>query len=44
MSESMGDFISFCLRALLHRSNLQMDPKYRALFLSGDLEDEEGRK
>jgi hypothetical protein len=44
MSESMGDFISFCLRALLHRSNLQMDPKYRALFLPGDLEDEEGRK
>jgi hypothetical protein len=34
LSGTMQDFIQFCLQAILYRSNILINPKYRELFLS----------
>ena len=33
MSEQMQECMRFCTRAILHRSNLQIEPEYRVLFV-----------
>ncbi len=34
MSESMRDFVRFCIRAILYKFNVRIKPKYRDLFIS----------
>ncbi len=34
MSESMRDFVRFCIRAILYKFNVLIKPKYRDLFIS----------
>lgn len=34
MSESMREFVRFCIRAMLYKFNVQINPKYRNLFVS----------